>query len=69
MPQLLVLAAIGAGLYAGARIVHRIAAGVAAEVEKAQQSAQAEPVAVPTKDLGRLEYDATTGVYRPVASQ
>jgi hypothetical protein len=67
MPQFLVIVAVGAGLYAGARLVQRIAAEVSAGAEAVRAAAQraaAEPV---EKDLGRLEYDVTAGVYRPAA--
>ncbi len=67
MPQVLALIAAGAGLYAGYKWVSR----AFAELQKAQHTREAglrdamarsrgEP-----KDLGALEMDPATGVYRP----
>lgn len=64
MPQLVVLAAIGAGLYAGSRLLSFIA-------NQMQERAESQTIREPTtgkvvaKDLGQLEYDPVAGVYRP----
>lgn len=67
MPQLIAIAIVGAGVYAGYRWVR-------GQVSRAQDSARtaeaevrrraAERAGQP-RDLGTLEYDATTGEYRP----
>ena len=60
-PQLVVIAALGAGLYAGYRWLSRLATqGEAAAAPPPE--AEAVPV---EKDMGRLELDPATGVYRP----
>lgn len=65
MPQVLVAAAIGAGLYAGYRVLsqylHQLTSGPSEA--RARERATARPL---EKDLGRLELDPATGVYRPV---
>ncbi|MBN8911328.1 MAG: hypothetical protein J0H65_04560 [Rhizobiales bacterium] len=67
MPQVLALIAAGAGLYAGYKWVSRTlqAAQKTARVREgdlreAMARAKGEP-----KDLGALERDPATGVYRP----
>jgi type II secretory pathway component PulJ len=66
MPQLAVLALLGAGLYAGYRWYARTARHIAAEVRRAEDELRrrAEGAAI-EKDLGVLEYDPTSGVYKP----
>lgn len=64
MPQLVVLAAIGAGLYAGSRILSYIAGHVHGHPD-AEPARERSTAAVVTKDLGQLEFDPSTGVYRP----
>jgi hypothetical protein len=66
MPQLIVVALAGAGIYAGFRWVSR-------EFRRALEAAEKTPDEVAQragerlmpKDLGTLEWDAETGVYRP----
>lgn len=60
MPQLVGLVLIGAGLYAGYRALVRVASTMAGELEP-----EVRPNAVAVRDLGALEYDPVTGVYRP----
>lgn len=67
MPQVLALIAAGAGLYAGYKWVSRTlqeaqktARVREAELREAVARAKGEP-----KDLGTLEVDPATGVYRP----
>ena len=64
MPHVLVAAAVGVGLYIGYRVI----AGLASQSEAlARQHATARrPI---EKDLGRLELDPRTGLYRPVDRQ
>jgi len=66
MPQIVAAVLIGAGIAAGVK-------WLAKEMTRAAQGARlasedmprAEPVTVAPKDLGALELDAKTGVYRP----
>lgn len=70
MPQLVALILAGAGLYAGLRWLTwevRRHAEEAARVS-AEARARAAAAARTPKDLGALELDETTGVYRPRAS-
>ncbi|MCB1520773.1 MAG: hypothetical protein KDJ37_09380 [Hyphomicrobiaceae bacterium] len=68
MPQAFLLALAGAGLYYGARFAARQLDRIAKEAERAaaemkrRAEAQASEAA---RDLGTLEFDATTGQYRP----
>jgi hypothetical protein len=64
--QLVILAVVGAGLYAGYRWLMRSAREVAAEVRRTEDELirRATGAAI-EKDMGRLEYDPVAGVYRP----
>lgn len=67
MPQLIALALIGAGAVAGYRWFSRqmeAAREAAARAEAEVRGAAAATSGAP-KDLGRLELDAATGVYKP----
>ncbi|HEX6002196.1 MAG TPA: hypothetical protein VFZ16_22805 [Hyphomicrobiaceae bacterium] len=66
MPQLIVLALVGAGIYAGYRWLWRPARMVVAEVRRAEDDIRRAAARSLAKDMGRLEYDPITGVYRPV---
>jgi type II secretory pathway component PulJ len=63
VPHLVILAVVGAGLYAGYRWFVRANQQLAAEVERTQEELRRR--AAVEKDMGRLEYDPATGVYRP----
>ena len=65
MPQVFVLALVGAGLYAGYRWYERTTKAVAAEIQRAQDELRRRAGGVLEKDLGALEYDPSSGVYRP----
>jgi hypothetical protein len=66
MPQLMILALVGAGLYAGYRWLSRSARELAAEVRRAEDELRARAAgSALEKDMGRLEYDPASGVYRP----
>ncbi|MGD9804588.1 MAG: hypothetical protein AB7E81_09300 [Hyphomicrobiaceae bacterium] len=67
MPPLIAAMLVGAGAYAGVKAFQRILASWS-EIEAAarQPAAQATPSSVVVKDLGALEFDPATGVYRPV---
>ena len=66
MPQLVVLALVGAGLYAGYRWFSRTAKEVTAQIRRTEDELlrRASGQAL-EKDMGVLEYDPATGVYRP----
>ena len=66
MPQVIALAFLGAGLYAGYRWFARAAGGIAARVERAEAELRQRSQGRIEKDLGALEYDPASGVYRPV---
>jgi hypothetical protein len=66
MPQLIAFAVIGAGLYAGYRLLARLAENLEAELKRANDEINENAAGqVEAKDLGALEYDAGAGVYRP----
>jgi predicted negative regulator of RcsB-dependent stress response len=69
MPQLIALALIGAGAVAGYRWFNRQmeAARAAAERAESELRRAAETAAGAPKDLGRLELDMASGVYKPRA--
>lgn len=69
MPQIVAIAFVGAGLYAGFRWVSRVAAEAAERVRQGEaEIRQRAAKAAAPKDLGRLELDPSSGEYRPVRS-
>lgn len=66
MPQLMIAAVLGAGLYAGARFLARTAQKMADEARRAQDDLMRKATGAVEKNLGNLEYDPATGVYKPV---
>ena len=66
MPQLIVIALIGAGFYAAYRWMRQASDAITAELNRAEDEHRRRAGGGRVeKDLGRLEYDPTTGVYRP----
>jgi len=66
MPQLVILALAAAGLYAGYRLLTHSVREVVAEARRAEDELRARMAgAAIEKDMGRLEYDPISGVYRP----
>lgn len=69
MPQVMLLAAIGAGIYAGYRALVRAGEKLAADLKRGDDEQRANAAAaeksVMEKDLGSLEYDPRSGVYKP----
>lgn len=65
MPQLVALALVGAGLYAGYRWFSRVNKQVTAEFRRTEEELRRRAGAVLEKDMGELEYDPASGVYRP----
>lgn len=64
MPQLVVLALVGAGLYAGYRWYARASERLATEVKRTEDELRRR-ARVAVKEMGTLEYDPASGVYRP----
>ena len=70
MPQLLLLVAAGAGLYTGYRWVSREVARAMEAAARAQDDVRnraANASGGGPRDLGALEWDETSGAYRPKA--
>ncbi|MEW5963227.1 MAG: hypothetical protein AB1749_06645 [Pseudomonadota bacterium] len=68
MPQVLLLIAAGAGLYAGYKWLSKELQSAVAEAERmAEQASVRKEAAAEPKDLGTLELDVRTGVYRPAS--
>jgi len=66
VPQLVVLALLGAGAYVGYRLIQRASRDIAAELRRvSEELSGGSPPPRGERDLGRLEYDAKSGVYRP----
>ena len=65
MPQVIALALLGAGLYAGYRWLARTASEIGAEMRRAEDELTQNATGRIEKDLGALEYDPASGVYRP----
>lgn len=65
MPQLVVLALMGAGLYAGYRWFSRAAKEVTADIRRTEDELRRRAGMALEKDMGELEYDPASGVYRP----
>ena len=66
MPQVIALALLGAGLYAGYRWLSRTTGEIAAQMQRAEEELGQRAAGRIEKNLGALEYDPATGVYRPV---
>ena len=65
MPQVIALALLGAGLYAGYRWITRTTREIAAQMQRADEEVRQEAPGRIEKNLGALEYDPASGVYRP----
>ena len=65
MPQVIALALLGAGLYAGYRWFTRTTREIAAQMQRAEEELRQEAGIALEKNLGALEYDPASGVYRP----
>ncbi len=71
MPQFLVVLLAGAGVIAGARWAGKQFEKLAAEARRMADEAERQAEAARSaqaRDLGKLEYDAATGQYRPKSS-
>jgi predicted negative regulator of RcsB-dependent stress response len=65
MPQVIALALLGAGLYAGYRWITRTTREIAAQMQRADDAVRQDATGRIEKNLGTLEYDPASGVYRP----
>jgi hypothetical protein len=66
MPQLIVIALIGAGFCAAYRWMRQASDTITAELNRANDELRRQTAGGRVeKDLGRLEYDPATGIYRP----
>ena len=65
MPQVIALTLLGAGLYAGYRWFTRTTREIAAQMQRAEEELRQEAASRIEKNLGALEYDPVSGVYRP----
>ena len=65
MPQVIALALLGAGLYAGYRWLTRTTREIAAQMQRAKDEVRQEAAGRIEKNLGALEYDPSSDVYRP----
>lgn len=63
MPHVLALVVAGAGIYAGLKFLARLGREAAAQARSGNRAAASGGRA--TKDLGQLDRDPSTGVYRP----
>jgi hypothetical protein len=63
--QVIALALVGAGLYAGYRWFARTAGEIGAEMRHAEDELTQKATGRIEKDLGALEFDPASGVYRP----
>lgn len=66
MPQLMVLALVGAAVYAAYRWLWRPARMIVAGVRRTEAEMRRAAARSAEKDMGYLEYDPASGVYRPV---
>jgi hypothetical protein len=66
MPPLIAAMLVGAGAYVGIKVVQRVLASWSEmQASAARATARSTPSAVVEKDLGSLELDPASGVYRP----
>ncbi len=70
MPQVFALAALGGMIYAGYRAVLRVSEAMAAEVRRSEDEARMRRARAAgdvsgARDLGTLEFDPRSGVYKP----
>ena len=66
MPQVMAAVLVGVGLAAGLKWVMREMSRAAEATRVAHDELnRRDPISARPKDLGKLEFDAKTGVYRP----
>ncbi len=69
MPQVVAAVLIGAGIAAGFKWIAKEMARAAEEARVAHERMGRRNVATAPKDLGALEWDAKSGVYRPATKR
>jgi hypothetical protein len=70
MPQVVAAVLIGAGIAAGVKWLAKEMTKAAQETRLASEDLKRRgPVTAAPRDLGALEYDAETGVYRPAGKR
>jgi hypothetical protein len=73
MPQLFAIALVGAACYTGYRMLARLSAQMSADLKRAQDELKRRAAAAAgdasEKDLGVLEFDPKSGVYKPTVAQ
>jgi hypothetical protein len=69
MPQVVAAVLIGAGIAAGFKWIAREVARAADEARVAHDDTGRRNVATAPKDLGTLEWDAKSSVYRPAGKR
>ncbi len=69
MPQVVAAVLIGAGIAAGFKWIAKEMARAADEARVAHEKMSGRNVGTAPKDLGALEWDAKSGVYRPAAKR
>ena len=73
MPQLFAIALVGAACYTGYRMLARLSAQMSADLKRAQDELKRRTTAATgktsEKDLGVLEFDPKSGVYKPATVQ
>jgi hypothetical protein len=73
MPQLFAIALVGAACYTGYRMLARLSAQMSADLKRAQDELKRRTAAAAgdaaEKDLGVLEFDPKSGVYKPTVVQ
>jgi hypothetical protein len=65
VPQVIALAFLGAGLYAGYRWLARAAGDIGEGMRRTEDELARKAAGRIEKDLGALEFDQASGVYRP----
>lgn len=65
MPQVIALALLGAGVYAGYRWFTHAAREFGERMQRRDEELQQQAAGRIEKNLGALEYDPVAGVYRP----
>ena len=73
MPQLFAIALVGAACYTGYRMLAKLGVQMSENLQRAQdelqrRAAEAKAATSSERDLGVLEFDPKSGVYKPVKS-
>ena len=66
MPHMIALALLGAGVYAGYRWLKRTVHEIEAQMRRTEVELRQKATGRIEKDMGTLEYDLVSGVYKPI---